>query len=47
MASARAYRKALPLEICRSEIERNSGIMYQPKIAQAALENWAELTAEY
>lgn len=47
MASARAYRKALPLEICHSEIERNSGIMYQPEIAQAALENWAELTAEY
>lgn len=47
MASARAYRKALPLEICRSEIERNSGIMYQPEIAQSALENWAELTAEY
>lgn len=47
MASARAYRNALPLEVCRAEIERNSGIMYQPEIAQAALENWAELTSEY
>ena len=47
MASARAYRKALPLEACRAEIERNSGLMYQPEIAKAALENWAELTGDY
>lgn len=47
MASARAYRKALPLDICRSEIEKNIGIMYDPKIGQIALDNWTELTAEY
>lgn len=47
MASARAYRKALPLEVCRSEIEKNIGIMYDPKIAEAALKNWEELTSEY
>lgn len=47
MASARAYRNALPLEVCRAEIERNIGLMYQPEIAKAALENWAELTADY
>lgn len=47
MASARAYRKALPLDICRSEIEKNIGIMYDPEIARTALDNWGELTAEY
>lgn len=47
MASARAYRKALPLKVCRAEIERNSSLMYQPEIARVALENWTELTAIY
>lgn len=47
MASARAYRKALPLEVCREEIEKNIGIMYDPKIAELALKNWEELTKEY
>lgn len=47
MASARAYRKALPLDVVKSEIEKNIGIMYDPKIAQVALDNWKELTKEY
>lgn len=47
MASARAYRKALPLETVREEIERNVGIMYDPKIAKTALNHWDELTKEY
>ena len=47
MASARAYRKALPLDVVKSEIEKNIGIMYDPKIAQVALDNWEELTMEY
>lgn len=47
MASARAYRKALPLDMVKSEIEKNIGIMYDPKIAQVALDNWEELTKEY
>lgn len=47
MASARAYRKALPLEVCRSEIEKNIGLMYDPKVAKTALDNWEELTVEY
>ena len=47
MASARAYRKALPLDVVKSEIEKNIGIMYDPKIAQVALDNWEELTKEY
>ena len=47
MASARAYRKALPLDICHSEIEKNVGLMYDPKVAETALRNWDELTSEY
>lgn len=47
MASKRSYRNALPLEVCRAEIEKNSGIMYDPEIAQLALDNWDELTADY
>ena len=47
MASARAYRKALPLAICHSEIEKNVGLMYDPKVAETALRNWDELTSEY
>lgn len=40
MASARAYRKALPIEICRSEIERNVGLMYDPNVANLILSHW-------
>ncbi|MBR4068458.1 MAG: HD-GYP domain-containing protein [Clostridia bacterium] len=47
MASARAYRKALPLDTCRSEIEKNIGTMYDPQIAMTALTHWDELTAMY
>lgn len=47
MASARAYRKALPLDVVKEEIRKNIGIMYDPKIAQVALDNWEELTKEY
>lgn len=47
MASKRSYRNALPLSVCRQEIEKNMGIMYDPDIAKAALDNWDELTAVY
>lgn len=47
MASKRSYRNALPMEIVRGEIEKNIGIMYDPQIAQLALDNWDELTADY
>lgn len=40
MASIRAYRGALPLETVRSEIEKNSGLMYDPDVAKAMLGNW-------
>ncbi|MBP3541097.1 MAG: HD domain-containing protein [Clostridia bacterium] len=47
MASARAYRRALPLDICRSEIEKGIGTMYDPQVAMTALAHWDELTAVY
>lgn len=47
MASKRSYRNALPMEVVRAEIEKNSGIMYDPRIAQLALDNWEALTADY
>lgn len=40
MASNRSYRKAMPLEKVREEIKRNSGLMYDPVIAKAMLDNW-------
>ena len=47
MASARAYRKALPMDTCRTEIEKNIGTMYEPRIAMTALAHWEELTQFY
>lgn len=47
MASKRAYRNALPLEVCKAEIEKNVEIMYDPEVAKIALENWDKLTEVY
>ena len=47
MASARAYRRALPLDTCRNEIEKGIGTMYDPQVAMTALAHWDELTAVY
>lgn len=47
MASARAYRAALPLDTCRSEIEKGIGTMYDPQVAMTALAHWDDLTAVY
>jgi HD-GYP domain-containing protein (c-di-GMP phosphodiesterase class II) len=38
MTSDRTYRKALPLDIAIGEIEKNSGIQFNPLVAQAFLE---------
>ncbi|AEE16481.1 HD-GYP domain-containing protein [Treponema brennaborense] len=40
MASARAYRAAMPLEVCYGEIEKNIGKMYDPEIAEEMLRHW-------
>lgn len=47
MASARAYRKALPLDIVRSEIEKNIGLMYDPTVAEKMLDNWSIIKEIY
>lgn len=47
MASVRAYRRAMPLDACRSEIEKGIGTMYDPQVAMTALVHWDELTAVY
>ena len=39
MASARAYRKALPLDTVYEEIEKNIGLMYDPDVAKKILDN--------
>ena len=44
MTSDRCYRKALGLERCRSEIEKNMGVMYDPVLARITLDNWDEVS---
>ena len=39
MASARAYRKALPLDTVYEEIGKNIGLMYDPDVAKKLLDN--------
>ena len=38
---------AMTSAACRREIEKNSGIMYDPRVAAAALEHWDELVSRY
>lgn len=40
MMSDRPYRKALPEDVCREEIRKNSGIMYEPQLVKICIENW-------
>lgn len=43
MLSDRKYRSALSLPLCRQELENNSGIMFDPEIVKAVLDNWTEI----
>ena len=43
MKSDRPYRKCISDEICREEINKNQGIMYDSKIAGCMLDNWEEI----
>ena len=45
MLSDRIYRKAMSLERCRMELERNLGVMYDPYIADIVLQNWTSFEA--
>jgi putative nucleotidyltransferase with HDIG domain len=43
MKSDRPYRKSISDEICRNEISKNKGIIYDSKIAECMLENWENI----
>ncbi|MDD4849972.1 MAG: HD-GYP domain-containing protein [Gemmiger sp.] len=43
MLSDRSYRKAMPEAVCKAEIEKNRGRMYDPLVADAALQRWDAL----
>lgn len=43
MTSKRVYRDAMSLDYCRSEIERNIGMMYDPAVAKVVLDHWSEV----
>ena len=40
MISDRPYRKGMDIEVCKEQIRKNIGIMYDPKIATKVLEHW-------
>ncbi len=40
MKSDRPYRKSISDEICREEINKNKGTMYDSQIAECMLKNW-------
>ena len=43
MTSNRCYRKAFSFDYCRSEIERNRGLMYDPHITDVVIGNWEKV----
>ena len=43
MISDRPYRKGMDTNVCREQIEKNIGIMYDPIIAKKVIEHWDEV----
>lgn len=43
MISDRPYRKGMCENVCREQIEKNIGIMYDPQIASCVIEHWNEV----
>lgn len=43
MISDRPYRKGMDINICKEQIEKNVGIMYDPEIASKVLMHWDEV----
>ncbi len=43
MISDRPYRKGMYTNVCREQIEKNIGIMYDPIIAKKVIEHWDEV----
>lgn len=46
MRSDRSYRKGMADFDCRREIEKNSGMMYDPELASICLKNWDFLVGD-
>lgn len=46
MKSDRPYRKSISDELCKDEIKKNKGIMYDSKIAECMLNNWNKIVNE-
>lgn len=45
MKSDRPYRKSISDELCKDEISKNKGTMYDSKIAECMLKNWEEIVS--
>lgn len=43
MLNDRQYRKKMSTDECRTEIEQNIGIMYDPNISEVVLNNWEKI----
>lgn len=43
ITSNRCYRKAHDFDFCRTEIEKNLGLMYDPEIGKLVLDNWEKI----
>lgn len=43
ITSNRCYRKAHDFDFCFGEIQKNLGLMYDPKIGQLVLDNWEKV----
>lgn len=43
MISDRPYRKGMDTNVCKDQIEKNIGVMYDPSIAKKVIEHWDEL----
>ena len=46
MLSSRVYRKHLTKDICKEELRKNKGIMYQPELVDIFLENWDKIVGD-
>jgi putative nucleotidyltransferase with HDIG domain len=46
MKSDRPYRKCISDEICREEISKNQGIIYDSQIAGCMLDNWEKIVVK-
>lgn len=44
MMSKRVYRNALSAETCLEELKKNTGVMYDPELAEKFIENFGEIT---